>query len=167
MRQKLQTKKEQGFTIIEVLIVLAIAGLILLIVFLAVPALERNAHNTQRKHDVASILGAMNEFVNNNAGSLPSTDCSGNCVTKGSKWLANAKIGYYTEKSVIYKQKASSAPTADSMRGDNHEKVYVLGGFKCNTSPTQVPITADNSRSFVAWYAVQTGSGYQAQCELE
>jgi prepilin-type N-terminal cleavage/methylation domain-containing protein len=35
-----------GFTIIEVMIVLAIAGLILLIVFLAVPALEREARNT-------------------------------------------------------------------------------------------------------------------------
>ncbi|MDQ3065292.1 MAG: prepilin-type N-terminal cleavage/methylation domain-containing protein, partial [bacterium] len=32
----------KGFTIIEVLIVLAIAGLIMLIVFLAVPALQRN-----------------------------------------------------------------------------------------------------------------------------
>ncbi|HPW47952.1 MAG TPA: prepilin-type N-terminal cleavage/methylation domain-containing protein, partial [Candidatus Saccharibacteria bacterium] len=35
-------KDQKGFTIIEVLIVLAIAALILLIVFLAVPALQRN-----------------------------------------------------------------------------------------------------------------------------
>jgi prepilin-type N-terminal cleavage/methylation domain-containing protein len=33
---------KKGFTIIEVLIVLAIAGVIMVIVFLAVPALQRN-----------------------------------------------------------------------------------------------------------------------------
>ena len=45
-------KRNQGFTIIEVMIVLAIAGLIMLIVFLAVPALQRNQRNTARKQDV-------------------------------------------------------------------------------------------------------------------
>ena len=38
-----QDRKESGFTIVEVMIVLAIAGLILAIVFIAVPALQRNA----------------------------------------------------------------------------------------------------------------------------
>ena len=48
MRSYIGKKRAEGFTIIEVLIVLAIAGLILLVVFLAVPALQRNARNTQR-----------------------------------------------------------------------------------------------------------------------
>ncbi len=64
-------KKSSGFTIIEVLIVLAIAGLILLIVFLAVPALQRNSRNTQAKNAASSVLGAINEFQNNNNGQLP------------------------------------------------------------------------------------------------
>ena len=55
MLQKYKTKREEGFTIIEVLIVLAIAGLILLIVFLAIPALQRNSRNTQRKNDSAGV----------------------------------------------------------------------------------------------------------------
>jgi prepilin-type N-terminal cleavage/methylation domain-containing protein len=42
MKNIYKQKRQQGFTIIEVLIVLAIAALILLIVFLAVPALQRN-----------------------------------------------------------------------------------------------------------------------------
>jgi len=54
MYQKIR-KRTEGFTIIEVLIVLAIAGLILLIVFIAVPALQRNARNTQRKNDIAGL----------------------------------------------------------------------------------------------------------------
>lgn len=66
-------KKSEGFTIIEVLIVLAIAGLILLIVFLAVPALQRNSRNTQRRNDVAGYLGAVSEWGSNNNGKVPAT----------------------------------------------------------------------------------------------
>ena len=73
MLQKLrqQTKNQDGFTIIEVLIVLAIAGLIMLIVFLAVPALQRNARNTARKSDASHLASAVNDFISNNGGQLP------------------------------------------------------------------------------------------------
>jgi len=51
-------KQEKGFTIIEVLIVLAIAGLICWIAFLgSTCSCSRNSRNTQRKNDVSSILG--------------------------------------------------------------------------------------------------------------
>jgi|SRR5665213_716589 len=66
-----KTRGQKGFTIIEVMIVLAIAGLILLIVFLAVPALQRTARNTQRKNDAAQISAAISSFVSNNGGALP------------------------------------------------------------------------------------------------
>lgn len=69
MNTKLK-KDEKGFTIIEVLIVLAIAGLIMVIVFLAVPALQRNNRNTQRTNDAARISGAINECLANNNGNL-------------------------------------------------------------------------------------------------
>jgi len=78
-----RTKKHRsGFTIIEIMIVLAIAGLIMLIVFLAVPALQRSAANTSRKNDAGRISSAINDFVSNSNGNLPgttaawSTDCA-------------------------------------------------------------------------------------------
>lgn len=64
-------KRNEGFTIIEVLIVLAIAGLIMLIVFLAVPALQRNSRNTRRRDDVGKALAAVNDWVTNNGGKIP------------------------------------------------------------------------------------------------
>src|SRR5438270_9083953 len=79
MLNKIQKRKEEGFTIIEVMIVLAIAGLILLIVFLAVPALQRNSRNTGRKSDVGRLSSAVNNYVSNNNGSLPTT--TQNCTT--------------------------------------------------------------------------------------
>lgn len=71
-------KKEEGFTIIEVLIVLAIAGLIMVIVFLAVPALQRNSRNTQRQNDASRSIAAINECTNNNNGNVT------NCLPGGS-----------------------------------------------------------------------------------
>ena len=38
-------KNKKGFTIIEVVLVLAIAGLIFLMVFIALPALQRSQRN--------------------------------------------------------------------------------------------------------------------------
>ena len=57
---KLNLKKGQsGFTIIEVLIVLAIGALIILAVLLAVPALQNNQKNSQRRAEAARIAGAV------------------------------------------------------------------------------------------------------------
>ncbi len=80
MLQKLKNKTE-GFTIIEVLIVLAIAGLIILIVFLAVPALQRNARNTQRKNDAAGMASAAATVVNNTNGNQPKQVTAGDGIT--------------------------------------------------------------------------------------
>ena len=52
------TKNKKGFTIIEVVLVLAIAGLIFLMVFIALPALQRSQRNTQREDDIARFLTA-------------------------------------------------------------------------------------------------------------
>lgn len=69
--KKIKLKENQkGFTIIEVLIVLAIAGLIMVIVFLAVPALQRNSRNTQRSNDASRVAAAVNECLNNNNGKV-------------------------------------------------------------------------------------------------
>ena len=45
---KLRAQKEKGFTIIEVVLVLAIAGLIFLMVFIALPALQSSQRDTAR-----------------------------------------------------------------------------------------------------------------------
>ena len=74
MLSKLQSKREEGFTIIEVLIVLAIAGLIMLIVFLAVPALQRNQRNNGRNNDASRIAAAISECLANRNGNTDLCD---------------------------------------------------------------------------------------------
>lgn len=64
-------KQQKGFTIIEVVLVLAIAGLIFLIVFLALPALQKSQRDTQRKNDIGRLMSAVQSFQGNNRGQLP------------------------------------------------------------------------------------------------
>ena len=64
---------KKGFTIIEVVLVLAIAGLIFLMVFIALPALQRSQRNTRRRQDMARILSAFNDYQANNNGKMPDT----------------------------------------------------------------------------------------------
>ena len=63
-----------GFTIIEVVLVLAIAGLIFLMVFIALPALQRGQRNTQRKNDLSRFVTAISSYQSNNNGKLPWDD---------------------------------------------------------------------------------------------
>lgn len=61
----------QGFTIIEVVLVLAIAGLIFLMIFLGLPALQRSQRNTARKQDYSKIASAIQTYKANNKGEFP------------------------------------------------------------------------------------------------
>lgn len=65
---KNQNLTKKGFTIIEVVLVLAIAGLIFLMVFLALPALQRLQRDVQRKQDVAMVVTALHNWNANNKG---------------------------------------------------------------------------------------------------
>jgi len=64
-------KDKKGFTIIEVVLVLAIAGLIFLVVFLALPALQRNQRDTQRRNDLGRAVTAVTNWSANNNGAVP------------------------------------------------------------------------------------------------
>jgi prepilin-type N-terminal cleavage/methylation domain-containing protein len=62
---------KDGFTIIEVVLVLAIAGLIFLMVFIALPALQRSQRDTQRRDDIARANTALAQFMANNRNNVP------------------------------------------------------------------------------------------------
>ena len=64
-------KTKKGFTIIEVVLVLAIAGLIFLMVFVALPALQRAQRDTQRKRHVQIVAAALESYKSNNRGQYP------------------------------------------------------------------------------------------------
>jgi prepilin-type N-terminal cleavage/methylation domain-containing protein len=66
-----RAQNNKGFTIIEVVLVLAIAGLIFLMVFIALPALQAGQRDTARKSDVSNVAAAVNSFSGANRGLFP------------------------------------------------------------------------------------------------
>ena len=162
MINRLKNRKQEGFTIIEVLIVLAIAGLILLIVFLAVPALQRNSRNTQYRSEASRILGASQEFTNNNNGTLPGASASTTAGSDAAKVLGLVNTKNITKLNVV----ASGTVTAQSPALDT--AILVSGGVKCGTvGGTSVTPTTTGAaaRSIVLIYAVENADGsVNAQC---
>lgn len=109
MAQQKKTKKEKGcgiakrgFTIIEVVLVLAIAGLIFLMVFIALPALQQAQRNTQRENDLSRFLTAITDFQTNNNGQMPfcqGAACPGTVGTLGTNNVAlNTAAGTFAQR---------------------------------------------------------------------
>ena len=80
--KKGDSRKKTGFTIIEVALVLAIAGLIFLMVFVALPQLQRQQRDSRRRDDILSFLETVKKYQTNNRGALP--DGTGNAIAGGS-----------------------------------------------------------------------------------
>ena len=154
MLSQVKESRQKGFTIIEVLIVLAIAGLILLVVFLAVPALQRNSRNQQYRAEASRILSGAQEFINNNNGTLPvSADAAtilGNANSKNITALTVTNPGTTT----------AVTPTLAA--------ATIETGVTCGTvsGTTVTPATAGApTRSVIIIYGIEKSDGTAiAQC---
>lgn len=140
-------KSQKGFTIIEVALVLAIGALIFLVVFLAVPALQRNQRNDARHRDVSNVVTAVTSWqANNTQKKLSDTTVTGsnlNQVTDAGVGAANTPIGDYLDNvssnTEIVEIKAADSswftdPTDESlyMNGDQPTKITIVVGAQCN-----------------------------------
>ena len=147
-------KRDEGFTIIEVLIVLAIAGLIMLIVFLAVPALQRNSRNTSRRSDVSHLGGLINEYVANNNGSTPAHISTGTGNTAGTLYLN-------TESFAVMSSTISDPTTVPASLPSTIDTFYVYTSATCNGN---TPTSGASSRSVVIYFMVESSNGNVGQC---
>jgi prepilin-type N-terminal cleavage/methylation domain-containing protein len=143
MLNKLKKSNSEGFTIIEVMIVLAIAGLILLIVFLAVPALQRNARNTAIKNDAGAVSAGVSEFKSNNDGSPPTTITA--TTVSGAAGTTQAAIKLQGGTTV-----SSTATPAVGAIG------YQVG--------SACPGSASSARAVAIYYQVETSGAASYKC---
>ena len=135
----LKKSNQKGFTIIEVLIVLAIAGLIMLIVFLAVPALQRNSRNSQRTSDASRISAAVTECLANRNGVKTSCAASG-----------DISVGTLSQLSVP----ATFSDAAATDLGTGSTSAVVIGyQRKCTTDGSNDQ--AGSARDFAIMYQLE------------
>lgn len=115
------TKSKKGFTIIEVVLVLAIAGLIFLMVFIALPALQRSQRNTRRRQDMGRILAAVNDYQANNGGKSPVQMTS-------SSWTSGTRAELDTDFPVRYiEENLDKSKTSGSDYGKLGRTIYTFG----------------------------------------
>jgi len=149
---KLLDVEGEGFTIIEVMIVLAIAALILLIVFMAVPALQRNNRNLNRKTDVARMATDITTYYGN-TGSLPPI-CDGNPGPLCTTLFQDSKLEYYDPGNVGFCPVGGlCGPPTSSF---NTEWLQYFAGYICSaSSPTTVTTSGADGHNVVAVYYLE------------
>lgn len=168
-------KKRNGFTMVEVALVLGIAGLIFLMTFIALPALQRQARDAQRKSDMAYFIEMVKKYQTNNRGALP-INANGSDVVKEfrDEYLANfidPSGGEYNYK--IYNCKESGGSAGDRCDDINLTKIIphlndgdfetnedtfrVVLNAKCSGEGTTGVVFAPNSRKMAVLYKLEIG----------
>jgi len=174
---------KKGFTIIEVVLVLAIAGLIFLMVFVALPALQRSQRDTARRNDISRVDTSLTQYQTNHQNSsttLPpdSGTWTGaknfNCAEAGSAKESCEFVRDYMNSGVAGTNKENAFMDPDGTYyslnistqgtdefsypgGDSMDHiVYIRTGAKCKDDKT----VADTTRHYAVLYRLEGAGVY-------
>lgn len=160
-------KSAQGFTIIEVVLVLAIAALIFLMVFIALPALQRGQRDAGRKNDVSTVVSALQTYMSNSRGILTGVTDS---VLQG--YVEN--LGQYDVPSFTATGLADSLTVANGVAPVNSittTRIDIRTGAKCPVSmpapgaTSLTPQAAGSRQAAVITALENNGSSVQVYCQ--
>lgn len=147
-----QTKNNtKGFTIIEVVLVLAIAGLIFLMVFIALPALQRSQRDQARKNDVTTVSSAVTSYTSNNRGNFPDTGSLASYVEE---------ISDNTDTVVVGDSDVTEITDLASPDGSMEGTIVVTEGTVCGEStPERQALSGGTIRQFTTVTKLESGNG--------
>ena len=140
-------KKENGFTIIEVVLVLAIAALIKLHVIMALPALQRGQRDTQRKNDVSRLQAAVSNYKARNKGRIPDGQAAWNSFFSTDLRTADDTFADPTGDDYVPKLMSNNT-AAPAFKDDDPKNMYIYVGARCNGETVQGNV-ASNARKVV------------------
>ncbi len=167
-------EEKKGIKILTIIVVilgvLAIPGLIILMVFLSVPALQTNSNNAMRKNDVAVIAGSIANYASTHNGVLPQTTAAGSSPSKldicgvdcTPENKVTATLGHYGPSGVSFQ------PYSNTLTVPNGETLYIVLNASCDSSGNGIGSQAQNTNdmpsSATLLYALGTGSKLQQSC---
>ena len=155
-------KTEKGFTIIEVALVLAIGALIFLVIFLAVPALQRNQRNDARKRDISNVSEAVHDYNANH----PTKAFSNEQVYNDSGPDKTKDLGAYLDtlstniENVTVYDATNSLPSAPSAA--DLTQIRVMKGKQCDSLSA---IKTGSTRQAAIVGAVENAGGQTWYCQ--
>ena len=145
------------------MIVLAIAAVILLIVLLSVPALQRNSRNTQRNNDAATLAAAINTCMANHNSVV--SQCGGTGAIAGSATAGpNAPVDMDWTKTG---QLTSATGNGGGGCTASTTNACWYFGFDCPAGGVIAagsPHTAATSRQFTVEFQIETTSSTITRC---
>ncbi|MBS7346551.1 MAG: type II secretion system protein, partial [Candidatus Sacchiramonaceae bacterium] len=155
-------KQQTGFTIIEVVLVLAIAGLIFLMVFIALPALQRSQRDAQRKNDISRIKSALESYKSNNRGRLPSdtqiyTEFSGPYLVDLDGGFNDPDGSRYVISPIEIGRNVNSYYTHRDVSGEMMRQVFFVRNARCANGTTE---TYGGSNNFSILIRLEGGGNY-------
>lgn len=132
-------KKQDGFTLIEVVLVLAIGALIILMALLAFNGASKSRRDTARTNAAGQFAASLEQYASNTSGSYP-TSLTGYAFTTSMQdpsTKANPIVG------------GVSSTTA----------LFYAPGKQCvaAASPTTAPTLADSAGSYAITYKQESG----------
>lgn len=134
-------KLTKGFTIIEVVLVLAIAALIFLMVFVALPALQASQRDTARKNDASSVAAAAQNYMSSERKAL-TADAESDFQNK----YVN-ELDQYEKDNVTVKSFSTDEGTPES------DEVQIVVGAKCDGTVVKRGV----SRSAAVFVQLESG----------
>ena len=156
------TKKDnkKGFTIIEVVLVLAIAGLIFAMVFIALPALQRSQRDHSRENDASVVAAAITKW---------------NSANRNSGTFNEESLRKYVDKLDQYdKSSELKVATPGASMSVASSEIKVMRGKKCPSStpapsaddPANITLQNGSSRNAAVVVLLENnGSQKQLYCQ--
>jgi len=139
------TKQPKGFTLIELVIVLAIAALVLAAILLAVGGAQRSQRDTTTKNSAGRVGSALQNFASNNNGAMPAV-----ATSPGANYLTNIVDGQGGAP-------AAAAIGASAAAGAGNEIRY-SGNARCSAgNGVAGTLAAGSARSYAVDYWVENG----------
>lgn len=146
-------QKEKGFTIIEVVLVLAIAGLIFLMVFIALPALQRSQRDSARKSEVGTVSSAITSYQSNNRGNAPTATQIGQYITGGNSAVLESGSTVTVRATSYGSPITLSADLTANPANDNvlnPDEILVYYGYKCDPANNSSLIRGTSRQAAIA-----------------
>ena len=154
-----------AFTIIEVVLVLAIAGLIFLMVFIALPTLQRNQRDTRRKNDMSRLKTAMDSYKANNRGKVPEFSIIGygsmpfSTTELGVNYLKAGEGEFKDPNGEEYLARAANTRAVGFKVSSNFSNsVFITFSKKCGSDGALVE--ADGTNNYAIQYVLEGGGTY-------
>ena len=144
-----QIRKQSGFTIIELLIVIAIIGILATLVLTNFQGAQARGRDTVRRSDINSLYQKLEEYYNENNGypdgslsaaTFPGVDEGALTDEDGATITTNINTG--------------AAPGSITIPGNTNE--YVYNGYNCAATPTGSSCTEYTLATFLE----QDAAGY-------